>query len=65
VEISSNWSDSTVLAPFDYLFLMVFAGFSIVLSRFVRVPGGFIIGSAFAFHLLGVSVSDVSTYGAK
>ena len=43
-----------VLAPFDYLFLMVFAGFSLVLSRFVRVPGGFVIGSAFAFGLLGV-----------
>jgi len=43
-----------VLAPFDYLFLMVFAGFSLVLSRFVRVPGGFVIGSALAFDLLGV-----------
>lgn len=43
-----------VLAPFDYLFLMVFAGFSVVLSRFVRVPGGFVIGSALAFQLLGV-----------
>ena len=43
-----------VLAPFDYLFLMVFAGFSLILSSFVRVPGGFVIGSAFAFDLLGV-----------
>nr|WP_255703070.1 lysylphosphatidylglycerol synthase transmembrane domain-containing protein [Roseivivax sp. GX 12232] len=43
-----------VLAPFDYLFLMVFAGFSLVLTRFVRVPGGFVIGSALAFELLGV-----------
>lgn len=43
-----------VLGPFDYLFLMVFAGFSMVLSRFVRVPGGFVIGSALAFQLLGV-----------
>lgn len=43
-----------VLAPFDYIFLMVFAGFSLVLSRFVRVPGGFVIGSALAFDLLGV-----------
>lgn len=43
-----------VLAPFDYLFLMVFAGFSLVLTRFVRVPGGFVIGSALAFNLLGV-----------
>ena len=43
-----------VLAPFDYLFLMVFAGFALVLARFVRVHGGFIIGSGFALQLLGV-----------
>ncbi len=50
----SGLAVGVVLAPFDYLFLMVFAGFSLVLSRFVRVPGGFVIGSAFAFKLLGV-----------
>jgi hypothetical protein len=43
-----------VLTPFDYLFLMVFAGFALVLARFIRVPGGFIIGSGFALKLLGV-----------
>jgi uncharacterized membrane protein YbhN (UPF0104 family) len=43
-----------VLAPFDYLFLMVFAGFALMLSRFVRVPGGFVIGSGFTLRLLGV-----------
>lgn len=43
------------LGFFDYLFLMVFAGFSLVLSRFVRVPGGFIVGSVFALSLLGVA----------
>ncbi|MFV2002089.1 MAG: hypothetical protein ACC619_03835, partial [Paracoccaceae bacterium] len=43
------------LAPFDYLFLMVFAGFSLILSRFVRIPGGFIIGSGFALKMLGVA----------
>ncbi|WMS44434.1 lysylphosphatidylglycerol synthase transmembrane domain-containing protein [Acuticoccus sp. MNP-M23] len=51
-------SVGVVLAPFDYLFLMVFAGFSLVLSRFVRVPGGFVIGSALAFDLLGVPEED-------
>lgn len=44
-----------VLTPFDYLLLMVFAGFALVLARFIRVPGGFIIGSAFALKLLGVA----------
>jgi len=34
--------------------LMVFAGFALVLARFVRVPGGFIIGSGFALRLLDV-----------
>lgn len=43
-----------VLAPFDYLFVMVFAGFALVIARFVRVPGGFVIGSGFALNLLGV-----------
>ena len=40
---------------FDYLFLMVFAGFAMILSRFIRVPGGFVIGSAFALQTLGVA----------
>jgi glycosyltransferase 2 family protein len=39
---------------FDYLFLMVFAGFALVLARFIRVPGGFVIGSALALRLLEV-----------
>lgn len=43
-----------VLTAFDYIFLMVFAGFALVLARFIRVPGGFVIGSAFALNLLGV-----------
>lgn len=43
-----------VLTVFDYLFLLVFAGFSLVLARFLRLPGGFVIGSGFALKLLGV-----------
>jgi len=43
-----------VLRPFDYLFLMIFAGFALVLARFIRVPGGFVIGSGFALKLLDV-----------
>ena len=43
-----------VLTPFDYLFLMVFAGFALVLARFIRVPGGFVIGSGFSLSLLAV-----------
>ena len=43
------------LRPFDYLFLMVFAGFALILARFIRVPGGFIIGSAYGLKLLAVA----------
>ncbi|MGI9451847.1 MAG: lysylphosphatidylglycerol synthase transmembrane domain-containing protein [Geminicoccaceae bacterium] len=42
------------LGVFDYLFLLVFAGFALVLARFISVPGGFVIGSGFALHALGV-----------
>ena len=47
-------SVGVVLSVVDYLFLMVFAGFALVLARFIRVPGGFVIGSGFALKLLGV-----------
>ena len=43
------------LGVFDYLFLLVFAGFALVLARVIRVPGGFVIGSAYALKLLGVA----------
>tara|TARA_R110002110_G_scaffold85816_6_gene223995 strand:- start:33478 stop:34506 length:1029 start_codon:yes stop_codon:yes gene_type:complete len=42
------------LTPWDYLFLMVFAGFAMVLGRFVRIPGSFVIGAGFALKMLGV-----------
>lgn len=44
-----------VLNPLDYLFLLIFAGFALILSRFVRVPGGFVIGAGFALNALGVA----------
>ncbi len=44
-----------ILSGWDYLFLFLFAGFSLVLARFVRIPGGFIIGSGYALQLLGVA----------
>ncbi len=43
------------LGFFDYLFLLVFAGFALVLARVIRVPGGFVIGSGYALKLLGVA----------
>jgi hypothetical protein len=44
-----------VLTAWDYLFLMVFAGFIMVIGRFVRIPGSFIFGAGFALKALGVA----------
>lgn len=49
------------LAPFDYLFLVIFAGFSLIIARFIRIPGGFVIGSVFAMKLLGVPDEEALT----
>ncbi len=43
-----------VLTAWDYLFLMVFAGFVMVIGRFVRIPGSFVFGAGFALKALGV-----------
>jgi len=50
-----------LLSPFDYLFIMVVTGFALIVSRFVRVPGGGIIGSAFALKLLGIADEEALT----
>ena len=43
------------LEPGQYLFLIVFLGFLIILGHFARVAGSFIIGAVFALGLFGVS----------
>ena len=43
-----------VLHPLDYVFLVVFLGFLIILSRLARIPGGFLVAAIFALDLLGV-----------
>ncbi len=43
-----------VLEPGQYLFLIVFLGFLIILGHFARVAGSFIIGAVFALGLFGV-----------
>ncbi len=43
-----------VLAVADYLFLLAFLGFLVIVSRAARIPGGFLLGSVFALDLLGV-----------
>lgn len=42
------------LRPGQYLFLMVFLGFVVILGHFVRIAGTFIIGAVFALGLFGV-----------
>ncbi len=44
-----------VLRPADYVFLLVFLGFLIILTRLARIPGGFLVGGVFALDLLGVA----------
>lgn len=44
-----------VLLPFDYLLIMVISGFAMIITRFIRLPGGSVIGSAFALKILGVA----------
>ena len=44
-----------VLRPTDYVFLVVFLGFLIILTRLARIPGGFLVGGVFALDLLGVA----------
>ena len=50
-----------LLSPFDYLFIMVVTGFALIIARFIRVPGGGIIGSAFALNLLGIADEEALT----
>lgn len=42
------------LPPVHYIFLVVFLGFLVILSRLARIPGGFFVGAVFALDLLGV-----------
>ena len=42
------------LDPAEYLFLLVFLGFLVIVGHFARIAGGFIIGAVFALSLLGV-----------
>lgn len=45
-----------VLRPTDYLFLIVFLGFIVILTHFARLAGGFIVGAVFALGLFGVEL---------
>ncbi len=43
------------LKPAQYLFLMVFLGFVVIIGHFVRIAGTFVIGGIFALGLFGVA----------
>ncbi len=43
-----------VLAPAEYVFLVVFLGFIIIISRIARIPGGYFVGTIFALGMFGV-----------
>ena len=44
-----------VLQPAQYLFLIVFLGFLVVLGHFIRVAGSFLIAAVFVLGLFGVA----------
>ncbi len=43
-----------VLQPAEYLFVMLFIGFLVILGHFARIAGSFIVGALFVLSLLGV-----------
>ena len=48
-------SIGVVLEPAQYLFLVVFLGFLIILGHFLRFIGSFVVGGVFALGLFGVA----------
>ena len=47
-----------VLRPIEYIFLIAFLGFLVILTNFARVAGGFIVGAVFALGLFGVGEEE-------
>jgi len=47
-----------VLAPVDYLFLMVFSGLALIAATFVRVPGLYFFATVMAFDLVGLGFNE-------
>lgn len=45
-----------LLAPMEYVFIMVFLGFLIILAGMLRIVGGFTVGSVFVLGGFGVDV---------
>ena len=43
------------LQPAEYLFVIVFLGFLIIFGHFLRMLGGFVVGSIFVLGLFGVA----------
>jgi hypothetical protein len=52
--LGSSLAFGVNLRPAEYLFLMVFLGFLVILGHFLRLTGGFIIAAVFALGLFGV-----------
>lgn len=50
----SGLSIGVLLEPAQYLFLVVFLGFLIILGHFLRFVGSFVVGGVFALGLFGV-----------
>ena len=51
----SGLAFGVTLKPAEYLFVIVFLGFLIIIGHFLRMLGGFIVGSLFVLGLFGVA----------
>jgi len=49
------------LHPAEYLFVMIFLGFLVIIGHFLRLAGGFLIGAVFALGLFGVPKEEALT----
>ena len=54
----AGWAIGVMLAPAQYLFVMVFLGFLMILGHFLRFIGSFVIGGVFALGLFGVGAEQ-------
>lgn len=50
----AGWAIGVILHPAQYLFMLVFLGFLIILGHFLRFVGSFIVGGVFVLGLFGV-----------
>ncbi len=54
----AGWSIGVRLDPAQYLFIMIFLGFVVILGHLLRFIGSFVVGGVFALGLFGVNAEQ-------